>query len=74
MKIEFISLVEVDWVRLNTGFFNISSIIKKKVVKMPKSKEISEDIRKLVVKFKNEGKSLQKIGNILNLKNLQCKQ
>lgn len=34
---------------------------------MPKTKEISEDIRKMVVKLRREGKSLQGIGEILNL-------
>lgn len=41
---------------------------------MPKTKEISEDIGKMEVKLKSEGKSLQKIGEILNLKSQQYSQ
>lgn len=34
---------------------------------MAKRKEISTDVRKLVIKFLNEGKSMAKVGEILNL-------
>ena len=32
-----------------------------------KRKETSSDLRKIVIKLKNEGKSLKEIGDILNL-------
>lgn len=41
---------------------------------MPKTRKISEEIRKLVIKLKNEGKSLQKIGDTLNLQKSTVKQ